>query len=154
MSVIFCTIFSIERKKFEEDWKKYDILLDSQKGILIEYKKCFSAKETAIDEGCLGMLDLILPDNSSDERSLFSDTWDAIKNAIEKEIDFEQKVYSYLQKLAEDHPVMAKLIVVILMGILLGLAEDCIHDAIKKEPESTPVVNVYIQEEGSNLLDQ
>ena len=150
----FALYSQLKEKNFEEDWKKYDILLDSQKGILIEYKKCFSVKETAIDEECLGMLDLILPDNSSDERSLFSDTWDAIKNAIEKEIDFEQKVYSYLQKLAEDHPVMAKLIVVILMGILLGLAEDCIHDAIKKEPESTPVVNVYIQEEGPNLLDQ
>ena len=102
MSAIFGTIFSIERKNFEEDWKKYDILLDSQKGILIEYKKCFSAKETAIDEECLSMLDLVLPDNSIDERSLFSDAWDAIKNTVEKEIDFEQKVYSYLQKLAEE----------------------------------------------------
>ena len=144
----------LKEKNFEEDWKKYDILLDSQKGILIEYKKCFSAKETAIDEECLSMLDLVLPDNSIDERSLFSDAWDAIKNTVEKEIDFEQKVYSYLQKLAEDHPIMAKLIVVILMGILLGLAEDCIHDAIKKEPENTQIVNVYIQEEGPNPLEQ
>ena len=54
----------LKEKNFEEDWKKYDILLDSQKGILIEYKKCFSAKETAIDEECLSMLDLVLPDNS------------------------------------------------------------------------------------------
>ena len=77
-----------------------------------------------------------------------------LKMQLKRKLILNKKVYSYLQKLAEDHPVMAKLIVVILMGILLGLAEDCIHDAIKKEPESTPVVNVYIQEEGPNLLDQ
>lgn len=37
----------------------------------------------------------------------------------------------YIEKTAENHPLIAKAIVIILTGILLGLAEDRIHDAIQ-----------------------
>ena len=59
-------------------------------------------------------------------------TWCKVKDVIKKEIECEKKLRDILNKKAEDHPIISKIIIVILTGILLGLVEDCIHDAIQE----------------------
>ena len=57
--------------------------------------------------------------------------WGKIVQVFEKEAKYEKKLYHMLNEAAENHPLIAKVIVVILTCILAGLIEDCIHDAIQ-----------------------
>ncbi len=57
--------------------------------------------------------------------------WKNIIQFFEKEANWEKQIYDMLNKTAENHPLIAKAIVILLTGILLGLVEDCIHDAIQ-----------------------
>lgn len=48
---------------------------------------------------------------------------------------------------AEEHPIISKIIVVILTTILLGLVKDCIHDAIQENSARNQEKIIYITNE-------
>lgn len=53
---------------------------------------------------------------------------------------------------AKEHPIISKIIIVILTGILVGLVEDCIHDAIQMNDgqNDSQITNIYIIDENNN----
>lgn len=72
-----------------------------------------------------------------------------IRRMIQKEIEGERKLRDHLNRKAEDHPIISKVIIVILTGILLGLLEDCIHDSIQESRgrEQVRITNIYVNGE-------
>lgn len=48
---------------------------------------------------------------------------------------------------AEEHPIISKIIVVILTTIFIGLVKDCIHDAIQENSARNQEKIIYITNE-------
>lgn len=86
------------------------------------------------------------PENMPDEQVVL--IWDNLKNNIMKESDYEKRLYAFLRDLAADHPVIARIIIAFLSVVLLGLVEDCIHDAWQEaqNTENGNKVYMYIDE--------
>ena len=44
-----------------------------------------------------------------------------------------------MNRAADNHPIITKAIIIVLSSILLGLVEDCIHDAIVMQNNETAI---------------
>ena len=91
-----------------------------------------------------------------EEVKLTKNIWKKIIHLIKKESEWERKVYNCLNDVAAAHPVVAKLIIVFLSCILLGLVEDIIYDAINQNDEKLYLSHnnqmIEISIDGSNHL--
>lgn len=57
-----------------------------------------------------------------------------------------------MNKAADNHPLIAKAILIVLTSILLGLVEDCIYDAIVMQNSETAIESISdtIETEGES----
>ena len=81
-------------------------------------------------------------ENMSDEQ--VATIWDSLKNIIMKESDYEKRLYAFLKELAADHPVISGVIIAFLTVVLLGLLEDCLHDAWQEAQNTGNGNKVYM----------
>ena len=75
----------------------------------------------------------------SEKRQDIAHIWENIIQCIKKEADWEKRVYNQLNRAADNHPIITKAIIIVLSSILLGLVEDCIHDAIVMQNNETVI---------------
>lgn len=140
-------------KSFEKDWDEYKEFIENEKDAFKEYKVYFEDKSNDVEEDCVKVYSKVTEDTSNKTRSIFNELWKKIRDVIEKEISIEKSLYEILQETAANHPIIAKIVIAVLTGILLGLIEDCIHDGIQnsKKVETTQTVNIYLQENEDSL---
>lgn len=89
-----------------------------------------------------------------DEKTEIENVWQRIRKLVENEIEWEQKIYNTLDRTAKKHPIISKAIVIVLTSILLGLAEDCIHDAIQMNNilGEEGIVKISVEKGDSNIV--
>ena len=92
-------------------------------GVIIEINECGDSIETEVSE----------------KRQDIAHIWENIIQCIKKEADWEKGVYNQLNRAADNQPIITKAIVIVLSSILLGLVEDCIHDAIVMQNNETAI---------------
>lgn len=125
---------------FKVEWDYYMGYAKDGKQNLEIYKSFFKSDDSN-EEVIKDTYDVIIAFNDSEPfekanvdeemRQATKHIWKNIIQFLEREANWEKRIYDILKKTAENHPLIAKAIVIILTGILLGLAEDCIHDAIQ-----------------------
>ena len=62
-------------------------------------------------------------------------------------------MYTFLRELAADHPVIARIIIAFLSVVLLGLVEDCIHDAWQEAQNTGNGNKVYMYIDDSSHIN-
>lgn len=128
--------------------EEYFSLLHATSNWFTYYHEYF-ANETIDDQAELGMVcDCVVKGNNETIKNQVNRIWKKVKAAFRKEIECEKQLRSTLNKKAEEHPIVSKIIILVLTGILLGLVEDCIHDVIlkKSEDRNNRITNIYVKE--------
>lgn len=143
-------LYKMKEMSFESQWNCYrEYAKDENKNIEI-FKSFFDkvgSDRKVIEATC----DVIIEINKcgdSIENEVFEEKrqdiahiWENITQCIKKEADWEKMVYNQLNRAADNHPIIAKGIIIVLSSILLGLVEDCIHDAIVMQNNETVIEN-------------
>lgn len=73
---------------------------------------------------------------SAEEASLSKKVFSNTLSIIEKESSWEKKAYDYLDSKTKAHPIVSKLIIVLLSGILTGLIGNIVYDAVRDDGTS------------------
>ena len=130
------------RKDIKEK-KNYDLFVtyvtDEEK-----MDKCLGEQTLeAVCEKCLGVVD---------ETAILQKCWNKVIYIIRHESKWEQQVYQCLEDAGKKHPLVAKLIVLLLTGILTGIIANCIYDGITMpDTESVQMeegwVKLYLEED-------
>ncbi len=110
--------------------------------VMIEINECEISKETEVSE---------------EKRQDIAYIWKKIIQCIQKEANWEKRIYNQLNKVADNHPLITKAIIIVLSSILLGLLEDCIHDAIvnqNSKPAIEDMSSTIITEEESSIWNR
>ena len=133
----------MQGKSLNEMWKDYEKVLATVENWREQYKKFFADGAIDDEKECIKMYYII----TKDKDSAIKQRWRTVKNIIKKEKDCEKKLSIILNNQAEEHPIISKIIVVILTTILLGLVKDCIHDAIQENSARNQEKIIYITNE-------
>lgn len=111
-------------KDFENIWFQYEVNMKKHPDIAVTYKDILVLFEiTTLN------CDNVLVEKKQDTY----DAFEVVKQICEKESNWEQKCYAYLQNLAKQHPLIAWFIVSVLLSILLGLLTEVISEGISSE---------------------
>lgn len=142
----------MQKKNASEMWDDYDKLLAGIEDWVKYYEKFFANPSINDEEECVEMCYLITGKEDVLLQNEQKNVWRKIKDVIKREIDCEKKLQDILNQKAEEHPIISKIIIVILTGILVGLVEDCIHDAIQMNngQNESQITNIYIIDENNN----
>ena len=109
---------------FNEDW-------EAIKSKLEEFDKSENiSKDSQI---AYIVLDELIEGNviSNDDARITKSILDRVFEILENESKWECHIYDYLVDKASEHPIVAKLIVVLLSGLLTSLLSSAIYDGIK-----------------------
>ena len=139
----------IEERPSSEVLEDYEKKLSSIENCIQYYKDFFNNESIDNTEECVQTYDFIIYSKKVkpvEEVGVVKKAWKKVRNIIDKEINSEKKLHNMLNELADNHPIISKIIIAILTGILLGLTEDCIHDAIQNSETQNIVetTNIYI----------
>lgn len=142
----------MQKKNASEMWDDYVNLLAGIEDWVKYYEKFFANPSINDEEECVEMCYLITGKEDVLLHNELKNVWRKIKDVIKREIDCEKKLQDILNQKAEEHPIISKIIIVILTGILVGLVEDCIHDAIQMNngQNESQITNIYIIDENNN----
>ena len=145
-------LFYHMQKDMGEMWHDYEKLLEGMKNWIKYYEDFFANPYIKDEDESVEVYYLITGNEDTLLQNEIRKTWCKVKGVIKKEIDCEKKLRDILNNKAKDHPIISKIIIVILTGILLGLVEDCIHDAIQMNngKSGTQITNIYISDENNN----
>lgn len=142
----------MQKKSIGELWNDYDNLLSGIEKWFKYYEIFFANQSIDDEEECVEVCYLVTGKKDSLLQNELKKVWRKVKNVIKKEIDCEKKLQEILNNKAKEHPIISKIIIVILTGILVGLVEDCIHDAIQMNDgqNDSQITNIYIIDENNN----
>ena len=135
--------YSNEASKVSDRLRRYceyfsNSAIDDEQEFMEFYDKC-------VEQGNMES------ENMPDEQVV--SIWDNLKNIIMKESDYEKRLYAFLRELAADHPVIARIIIAFLSVVLLGLVEDCIHDAWQEAQNTGNGNKVYMYIDDSSHIN-
>lgn len=138
----------MQDKNISEMWDDYDKLLSGIENWIKYYEKFFSEQSIDDEKECVEIYYLVTNKKDLLLQNELKKVWRKVKDVIKKEIDCEKKLQDILNKKEKEHPIISKIIIVILTGILVGLVEDCIHDAIQmnNSQSDSQITNIYINE--------
>lgn len=140
-------LYEMKEMSFESQWNCYrEYAKDENKNIEI-YKSFFDkagSERKAIKATCGVIIEInecgdSIETEVSEKRQDIAHIWENIIQCIKKEADWEKGVYNQLNRAADNHPIITKAIIIVLSSILLGLVEDCIHDAIVMQNNETAI---------------
>ncbi len=141
----------MKEMSFETQWDCYrEYAKDENKNIEI-YKSFFDkagSDRKAIQATCDVIIEInecgdsIETEVSEKKRQDIAHILENIIQCIKKEADWEKRLYNQLNKAADNHPLITKAIIIVLSSILLGLVEDCIHDAIVMQNSETAIESI------------
>mgnify|MGYP004579135485 FL=1 len=144
-------LYKMKEMSFESQWNCYrECAKDENKNIEI-YKSFFDkagSDRKAIKATCDVIIEInecggsIETEASEKKRQYIVHIWENIIQCIKKEADWEKRIYNQLNKAADNHPLITKAIIIVLTSILLGLVEDCIHDAIVMQSSETTIESI------------
>lgn len=142
----------MQNKNISEMWADYDKLLSGIENWIKYYEKFFSEQSIDDEKECVEIYYLVTNKKDLLLQNELKKVWRKVKDVIKKEIDCEKKLQDILNNKAKEHPIISKIIIVILTGILVGLVEDCIHDAIQinNGQSDLQITNIYIINEDNN----
>lgn len=145
----------MQNKSISEMWSNYKNLLDDKENWTKYYKNFFENASIDDEKECVEICYIVTGNKDTSLQNKLIKLWRQIKDVIKKEIDCEKRLRDILNNKANDHPIVTKIIIVILSGILLGLVEDCIHDAIQMNTgqSEAQITNIYITDENSNYME-
>lgn len=135
-----------------EIWDEYEKILDNAENWHENYIEFFDNVSEDDENKMLDEFYAETGNKDKSEQKVLEKTWNSVRDLIKKEIDCEKKLRDILNEKAKDHPIIARIIIAILTGILLGLVEDCIHDAIQMcdTQETAQTTNIYITDVNNN----
>lgn len=140
-------VFSkMQENSMDELRDDFEKLLNDTDNWMKYYQDFFGNNSIDDEEECVETYRIITGNKDTSSQNFLINTWQKVKNIIEKEVDCEKKLFDILNEKAENHPIISKIIIVILMGILSGLVEGCIQDAIQnsKVQDETQAAIIYI----------
>lgn len=114
-------------KSFFNDADSNRKVIKATYDVIVKINGCEGSKETEVSE---------------DKRQDIAYIWENIIQCIKKEANWEKRIYNQLNKVADNHPLIAKAIIIVLSSILLGLVEDCIHDALVMQNSEIAIENI------------
>lgn len=139
------------QKSLDEVWNEYEKILHSTENWRKYYEDFFENQSINDEEETVNFYCLVTDTKDTSSQNTLKNIWRKIKDVIKKEIDCEKKLYDILENKGKEHPIISRFILTILIGILVGLVEDCIHDAIQMnyEQSKVPVINIYVTDENN-----
>lgn len=108
----------------------------------IELSQCIKTSDRKVFEDAKTDCDFIVDNLSSfqiintEEATLSKEVFPNVISIIKRESNWEKKAYDYLDSRTKDHPLVSKLIIVLLSGLLTGLFSNIVYDAVKNDDAS------------------